>query len=166
MAAFAIWVLAKDGPRSQELFRRSLSINQHSDIAMALAGWVEAANGSPAAGRELIEKSRHLNPTPPTPWVALAGMAFTYIVEGKHTEAVWWAERAVVQNRRFALALRSLAVGLVKIGEMDRARLIVNEILQIEPDATVASIPDRMPYVSEPVLQTYVEALRRAGLPK
>jgi hypothetical protein len=33
---------------------------------------------------------------------------------------------------------------------MDRARLIVSEILQIGPDATVASIPDRMPYVSEP----------------
>src|SRR3954471_24442860 len=74
MAAFAIWVLAKDGPRSQELFRRSLSINQNSDIALALAGWVEAANGNPAAGRELIERSRRLNPTPPTPWVALTGM--------------------------------------------------------------------------------------------
>ena len=166
MAAFAIWVLAKDGPRAQELFRRSLSINQNSEIAMTLAGWVEAANGNPAAGRELIAKARHLNPTPPTPWVALAGMAFTYIVEGKHTEAVWWAEQAVVQNRRFALALRSLAVALVKIGEMDRARLIVNEILKIEPDATVARLPERMPYVSEPVLQTYIEALGRAGLPK
>ena len=166
MAAFAIWVLAKDGPRAQELFRRSLSINQNSEIAMTLAGWVEAANGNPAAGRELIAKARHLNPTPPTPWVALAGMAFTYIVEGKYAEAVGWAEQAVDQNRRFALALRSLAVALVKMGEMDRARLIVNEILTIEPDATAASIPDRMPYVSEPVLQTYIEALRRAGLPK
>lgn len=166
MAAFAIWVLAKDGPRAQELFRRSLSINQNSEIAMTLAGWVEAANGNPAAGRELIEKARHLNPTPPTPWVALAGMAFTFIVEGKHAQAVWWAEQAVVQNRRFVLALRSLAVALVKIGEMDRARLIVNEILTIEPDATVACLPDRMPYVSEPVLQTYIETLGRAGLPK
>ncbi|WP_114944866.1 winged helix-turn-helix domain-containing tetratricopeptide repeat protein [Microvirga calopogonii] len=166
MAAFAIWVLAKDGPRSQELFRRSLSINQNSEIAMALAGWVEAANGNPAAGRELIEKSRRLNPTPPTPWVALAGTAFTYIVEGKYSEAVWWAEQAVVQNRRFALALRSLAVALVEIGKIDRARLIVSEILKIEPDATVAKIPERMPYVSEPVLQTYIETLRRAGLPQ
>lgn len=93
-------------------------------------------------------------------------MAFTYSAEGKYSEAVWWAEQAVVQNRRFALALRSLAVALVSIGEVDRARLIVSEILKIEPDATVARIPDRMPYVSEPVLQTYIDALRRAGLPQ
>ncbi|GEO17614.1 winged helix-turn-helix domain-containing protein [Microvirga aerophila] len=166
MAAFAIWVLAKDGPRAQELFRRSLSINQNSEIAMTLAGWVEAANGNPAAGRELIAKARHLNPTPPTPWVALAGMAFTYIVEGKYAEAVGWAEQAVDQNRRFALALRSLAVALVKMGEMDRARLIVSEILKIEPDATAACLPERMPDVGEPMLQTYIEALGRAGLPK
>ncbi|EIM29436.1 winged helix-turn-helix domain-containing protein [Microvirga lotononidis] len=166
MAAFAIWVLAKDGPRSRELFRRSLSINRNSDIAMALAGWVEAATGNPAAGRALIEESRRLNPTPPTPWVALTGMAFTYIVEGKYAEAVRWAEQAVDQNRRFALALRSLAVALVGTGEMDRARLIVDEILKIEPDATVASLPDRMPHVSEPVLRTYIETLGRAGLPQ
>jgi TolB-like protein/Tfp pilus assembly protein PilF len=166
MAAFAVWVLAKDGPRSQDLFRRALSLNPNSEIAMTLAGWVEAANGNPAAGRELIEKSGRLNPTPPTPWVALAGMAFTYIVEGKHAEAVRWAEQAVAQNRRFAFALRSLVVALVKIGEMDRARLIVNEILKAEPDATVAGIPERMPYVSEPVLQTYIETLRRVGLPE
>ncbi|WP_046869514.1 winged helix-turn-helix domain-containing protein [Microvirga massiliensis] len=166
MAAFAIWVLAKDGPRSQDLFRRSVSINPNSEIATTLAGWVEAANGNPATGRELIEKSRRLNPTPPTPWVALAGMAFTYIVEGKYTEAVQWAEQAVAQNRRFAFALRSLAVALVKTGGMDRARLIVNEILKTEPNATVAGLPDRMPYVNEPVLQTYIETLRQAGLPK
>ena len=49
---------------------------------------------------------------------------------------------------------------------MDRARLIVKEILKVEPDATVASLPDRMPYVGEPVLQTYIATLHRAGLPK
>src|SRR3954463_8938195 len=53
MAAFAIWVLAKDGPRAQDLFRRALSLNPNSEIAMTLAGWVEAANGDSAGGREL-----------------------------------------------------------------------------------------------------------------
>ena len=133
---------------------------------MALAGWVEAANGNPAAGRELIEKSRRLNPTPPTPWIALAGLAFTRIVEGQYAEAAFWAEQAVAQNRRFSMALRSLAVALVKIGEMDRARRIVTEMLQIEPGATVARIRNRMPYVIEPVMQTYVETLSEAGLPR
>ncbi|MBZ6078277.1 hypothetical protein K9B37_18640 [Microvirga sp. WGZ8] len=93
-------------------------------------------------------------------------MAFTYIVEGKYAEAALWTEQAVIRNRRFALALRSLAVALVIMGEMDSARGIGDEILKIEPDATVANLPDRMPYVSEPVLRTYVEALCQAGLPK
>ncbi len=132
---------------------------------MTLAGWVEAANGDPAGGRELIEKAQRLNPKPPSPWVASAGMALTYIVEGKYADAVRWAEKAVAQNRRFTFALRSLAVALVEVGEMDRARQIVNEILGTEPDATIASIPDQMPYLSDVVLQNYIETLRRAGLP-
>lgn len=165
MAAFAVWVLAKDGPRAQDLFRRALSLNPNSEIAMTLAGWVEAANGNPAGGRELIEKAQRLNPNPPSPWVASAGMALTYIVEGQYAEAVRWAGHAVAQNRRFTFALRSLALALVEVDEMDRARHIVSEILGNDPGATVGGLPDQMPYLSEPVLQTYVETLRRAGLP-
>ena len=125
MAAFAIWVLAKDGPRARDLFRRALSLNPNSEIVMTLAGWVEAANGDPEGGRELIKKAQRLNPKPPSPWVASAGMAFTYIIEGKHAEAVPWAENAVAQNRRFAFALQSLALALVETGEMARAREIL-----------------------------------------
>jgi hypothetical protein len=72
----------------------------------------------------------------------------------------------VTQNRRFLVALRALAVALVNHGEVDRARQIVSEILKIEPDARVSGIPDRMPYVIDPILRTYMEALRRAGLPE
>lgn len=165
MAAFGVWVLARDGPRAQELFRRALSLNPHSEIATTLAGWVEAANGDPAAGRDLIERSRRANPKPPAPWIALTGMALTYVVEARYAEAVPWAEMAVAQNRRFAFALQMLAVALVRTGEIARARLIAREILSVEPHTTLAGIAGRLPPFAGRTLQTLVEALREAGLP-
>jgi TolB-like protein/Flp pilus assembly protein TadD len=165
MSGFAIWILGEDGARAQGLLRRSLAINQNSEIATSLAGWIEAANGDTAGARALFKKAILLNPSSPSPWIALAGMAFTEIVEGAYADAVGWAEQAVAQNHRFAMGLRCLAVALVKTGQTERARRAVGDILKIEPGATVESVGEGMSFVNGPVLRTFTEGLGEAGLP-
>jgi hypothetical protein len=49
-----------------------------------------------------------------------------------------WAEKALVQNRRFAVALRALAVAVVKVGQRDRAAQAAPEMLTIEPELTIS----------------------------
>jgi TolB-like protein/Flp pilus assembly protein TadD len=165
MCGFALWALGHDGRQARDLLRRSLNLNQNSEIALALAGWVEAAMGDPGAGRALIEQAMELNPTSPSPWIAPAGMAFACVVEGEYAEAVAWAERAVAQNHRFAMAGRTLVVALVRTGQTDRARAQVDDLLKIAPDATLGRLAATMPRLSEDVLRTYVSALQEAGLP-
>ena len=165
-AAFAIWSLEQDGPRALELFRRALQINPNSAIGLAMAGWVEAANGNPTEGRRLLERSQRLSPRHPRAWFVATGMAIACISDRNYAEAVAWAEKALAQNRRFGIALRVLAVALVNVGEMDRAKKIAAEMMKIEPQLTVSGLRTRLPLNNQAVIDNYREALRKAGVPE
>jgi tetratricopeptide (TPR) repeat protein len=165
-AAFTIWTFERDGPVTRELFRRALMINENSAMTLTMAGWVEAAIGSPAEARRLIERSQRLNPRHPRGWFMATGMAIASIGEGRYEEAVGWAERALAANRTFAVALRALVVALVNVGRMDRARLVLDELLAGDPRLTVSLLQRRLSYFHQPLLQTYLTAFRAVGLPE
>ena len=93
-------------------------------------------------------------------------MAIAAIIDENYPEAVTWAENALGQNRRFAVALRVLAVALVKLGQRDRAARVVREMLTIEPELTISGFLARIPVPLESMAKTYAEALRTAGLPE
>jgi tetratricopeptide (TPR) repeat protein len=164
-AAFAIWSLEQNLPRSLEWFRRSLSVNPNNAMALAMAGWVEAASGDPVRGRELLERSQRLNPRHPRGWFVWAGMAVANIIDAKYEDAIAWAEKALAQNRRFGVALRILAVGLVNVGKLERAREIVAEARRVEPELSVSALRRRLPLDQASVVDIYCESLRKAGLP-
>jgi TolB-like protein len=166
LSAFAIWILALDAQRARELFRRSLMANPNSALALTMAGWVEGVNGNPAEGRKLVERSLRLNPRHPYGWLMSTGMALNEIADKRFEEAVIWAEKALVQNRRSSVVLRALAVALVNSGRMDRARQIVQELSALEPHFTVSKWRATVALLDEELVATYTQALRAAGLPE
>jgi len=133
MVAFAVLILEQDYPRSKELLYRSLQINPNSAITLMLTGLHEVATGNPIKGFEMIGRARRLSPRDPREWFMSFGMAVAWTTSGQYGEAVTWAEKALIQNRCFAPALRQLAFALVKTGQRERATQIVQELLQIEP---------------------------------
>ena len=88
------------------------------------------------------------------------------MIDEDYVDAVRWAERALAQNRRFAVALRVLAVALVKLGQQYRAKKAVQELLEIEPELTISDFFERIPVPLESMAKTYADALRAAGLPE
>ena len=58
----------------------------------------------------MIERARRLSPRDRRGWSMSGAMALAAIIDENYSEAVTWAEKALVQNRRFAVALRALAV--------------------------------------------------------
>jgi len=167
MAAFAVWNMAQEEREAApELFNRSLMINPNSAMALTLAGWVETMRGNQGAGREMIARARRLNPSDPRGWLMSGAMAIAAVIDGNYSEAITWAEKALVQNRRFAVALRVLAVALVNVGQRDRAARVVQELLKVEPELTIAGFFARIPVPVESMARIYTEALRAAGLPE
>jgi tetratricopeptide (TPR) repeat protein len=167
MAAFAIWTMEQEGREAaRALFSHSLTINPNSAMALALGGWIETMRGNSGIGREMIERARRLSPLDPRGWFMLGAMALAAIIDENYAEAVTWAEKALVQNRRFAVALRVLAVALVKVGQRDRAAQVVREMLTIEPELTISGFLTRIQVPLDSMARTYTEALRAAGLPE
>ena len=167
MAAFAIWNMAQEGrERARELFSRSLLVNPNSAMALTLAGWIETMCGNHREGREMIARARRLNPRDPRGWLMSGAMAVAAVIEGDYPGAVEWADRALAQNRRFAVALRVLAVALVKVGQPKRAAQVVQELLGIAPELTVSGFFTQIPVPIKRMAETYAEALKVAGLPE
>ena len=129
----------------------------------AFAVWNLAEEGREAA-RELFSRSLMINPNSAMA-LTLGGWIETMRGED-YPGAVTWAEKALGQNRRFAVALRVLAVALVKLGQRDRAARVVREMLTIEPELTISGFLTRIPVPLESMATTYAEALRAAGLPE
>ncbi|HET6608624.1 MAG TPA: winged helix-turn-helix domain-containing tetratricopeptide repeat protein [Rhodopila sp.] len=166
-AAFAIWNLAQeDREAAVELFRRSLAINPNSPTALTLAGWIETMRGNQTSGREMIARARRLNPRDPRGWLLSGATAISAVIDGNYVDAITWANAALVQNRRFAIALRVLAVALVKLGRRDEAAQAVQRLRAIEPELTISAFFERIPVPLEEMARTYAEALRAAGLPE
>jgi Flp pilus assembly protein TadD len=166
MTAFAVWNLAPDGrEQARDLFRRSLMVNPNSAMALSLAGWIEIMYGNQEPGREHLLRAQRLNPRDPRGWLTAGAMAIAAVIDGNFAAAVSWAERALVQNRRFAVALRVLAVALVETGQLERARQAVRDLLDIEPELTISGFFARIPVPVERMARIYAEALKAAGLP-
>jgi TolB-like protein/Flp pilus assembly protein TadD len=167
MSAFSIWAMARTGrDRAREMFRRALLVNPNSAMALTLAGWIETMCGNQDVGREMVARARRLNPRDPRGWLTSGVLALAAIVDEDYSEAAAWAERTLAQNRRFAVALRVLAVARVKLGEPDQARRAVKELLAIEPELTLSGLFARIPFPLQRMEETYAEALKAAGLPE
>ena len=151
--------------RARDLFRRSLLVNPNSAMALTLAGWIETMCGNQGEGREMVARAQRLNPRDPNGWLMSGVMAVAAVIDENYTEALRWAEHALAQNRRFAVALRVAAVAYVRLGRPECATSTVQQLLEIEPGLTVSGFFDRIPVPLEPMARTYADALRTAGLP-
>jgi TolB-like protein len=166
MAAFAIWNMARTGrERARELLSRSLLLNPNSAMALTLGGWIETMCGNGGEGREMVRRAQRLNPRDPRGWLMSGVLALAAAIDEEFAEAVRWAERALAQNRRFAMALRVLAVARVRLGQLEEAREAVRDLLEIEPGLTISGFFERIPVPLETMAKMYAEALQKAGLP-
>src|SRR5262245_23255475 len=147
MAAFAVWMLAQDGPHPRDLAYRALRLNPNSSMALTIAGWVESHLANHDQGIELIGRALRLSPRDPREWMMSTAMAAAYVYNGQFREAVPWAENALVQNPRNNSARRLLAASLASLGHSDKAAALIREILKIEPDLTIATLLEGMSYV-------------------
>jgi TolB-like protein/Tfp pilus assembly protein PilF len=165
LCAFAVWRLATDAPRAKELASRALLLNPNSARALTILGWMEMVSGNSEKALEMFHRAERLSPRDPSGWLTATGFAHAYYIEDRYDEAAACAKRAVVQNPRFATALRFLAASLAKAGRREDAAEAVQQLLEMDPEMTLSKIRARQKHLSEPILNKYLDGLRMAGLP-
>jgi TolB-like protein/Flp pilus assembly protein TadD len=166
MSAFAVRALGADAHRARELLGRSLQLNPNSAIALTTAGWNEAMLGNPQKALELLQRAERLSPRDPRAWYMASAAALAHFAAGRFEEAVACAKRTLAQNPRFTRTLRVLAASLAKLGQIEGARQVMQDMLRIEPHLTVTKLRWRLRHMDESVLSPFLEGLRLAGLPE
>ena len=164
--ANAIWHLSMDAQRPADLMARALEINPNSSIALTIAGWMDLALGNPEKAFERLQRAQRLSPRDPRGWTIAGGMAYAEYQRGNFPETVAWAEKALIDNPRFAGALWFLAAALGRLGEKQKAAAIVAAVLKIEPTLTISGLRSRTMYTREDIWRPLAEDLRRAGMPE
>jgi adenylate cyclase len=89
-----------------------------------------------------------------------------YYHAGQFERAEANLKRALMQNSRFATALRTLAASLARQGRLDEANAVVQDLLKIDPQLTIAKFHARSAFLTDSVRDSVADALRLAGLPE
>ena len=167
MVAFAELRLRMDARRAQELANRSVAINPNSAVALSVAGRIEASLGNTEKALQLLGRAERLSPHDPRGWFIAGGAAaYTYFQAGRYADSIAAAEQALLQNPRFAVALRNLAASLVRLKRKEDATDAIRRLLVIEPQLTLRRLRARMMNIDERLWRDYADALRIAGLPR
>jgi len=166
MAAFAVRHLAMDAHRAKQFADRSLQLNPNSAIALAIAAWIEVGMGNAANALEQARRAERLSPRDPRGWFIATVLGLAHYHAGHFEEAESHLKKALVQNSRFATALRTLAASLASQGRKDEAAAVVRDLLQIDPQLTVSKFRARSVFLAESVRNKVADALRVAGLPE
>jgi TolB-like protein/Tfp pilus assembly protein PilF len=165
MSAYAVWNVAMDTARARELADCSLESNPNSAMALTCLAWIETCGANPKKGMQLFQRAARLSPRDPRGWFTSTGLGAAHYLEGQFDEAALYAQRALLQNPRSALALRLRAASLAQQGDGDKAAAVMREILEIEPELTLTKLRARLMFLSDWCWSRYAAGLRGAGMP-
>ena len=96
----------------------------------------------------------------------MSALGCAYLMARHFDEAIKWTSRALRERPSFAPALRFQAVCLVELGRLSEARDTVAHLLQLEPRLTISTLRGRAPIFDAKLMNTFLEGLRKAGLPE
>jgi TolB-like protein/tetratricopeptide (TPR) repeat protein len=166
MVGFALWQLRVDLEGALELYDRSLVLNANCPQALALRGWALATAGRIDEATTSLLQALRLSPFDPEAFFTHSALGLTYLMARRFDEAVAWTSRALRERPAFAPALRFHAAALVELGRLGEARDTVARLLQLEPGLTLSNLRLRAPIFEAKLMDAFLNALRKAGLPK
>jgi len=120
------------------------------------------AVGRPGEGVDCIKRALRLNPFPPSWYFSCIGDS--YVMLGRHEEAVEAYNKALENSPDMYFALVGLAASYAKLGRESEARATASKILEIDPRFSVDLFAKSLPYKLESYRVQLANALRKAGL--
>jgi tetratricopeptide (TPR) repeat protein len=145
--------------RSCRHMARAVSLNPNDADVLAVSGFIQTACGHSELGLLHMEMARERNPSNP-PWYNWIMGGTLYLV-GRYDDALAAFD---LFGRRNAATLRWRAATLVQLGRIEEARTDTHALLAIKPDLSVGVVRKFFDYL--PNIDSYVDSLRRAGLPE
>jgi TolB-like protein/Tfp pilus assembly protein PilF len=145
---------------------RALVFNPNLTVAWHLSGFQRISRGEPDDAIERFARAMRLSPLDPEMFQMQTGTAMAHMFAGRFDTASAWAERAA---RSLPDVLRVFAFGAAShalAGRMDEARRAMRHVRRLGPALRLSGVEDWVVLRRPEDLATFVEGLRKAGLPE
>lgn len=160
-AAVAVW--KKDYERWADEGDRALALSPNFALALSNRGILHIYSGEPAKGIPYIERAMRLDP------VQIEGqnvhwLGTAYFVAGEYEiAATCFRDRIrIYPTSEFSRAFLASALG--HVGDMEEARRVWRELMEIDPRYSAVAHISRLPFRDPANAEKFLEGLRKAGL--
>jgi TolB-like protein/class 3 adenylate cyclase/Flp pilus assembly protein TadD len=165
-AAYTLFLLAGEAAMAAAALDRALALNPNAAHAWMARGQIRALRNQPEAAIEAIERAHRLSPFDPDTFRYTGHIALAHLAARRFEQAIEWADRALHQQPRMAVAMRVKIAAFAHLGQLDEARAELSRMLAIDPKLTIAGFREYAHFMAPEVLELFVTGLRLAGLPE
>jgi TolB-like protein len=148
-----------------DAFDRSLALSPSSALALGFSAVTRAWRGESAIAIKQAELALRLSPFDPLSNIRHMAIAIAHFVAGRFEEAAAAARRAAQAHPRFSPPYWMRAAALANLGRIDEAEVVVQQLLDVQPQFTIRSITSA-PFANPEILAALGHSLRRVGLPE
>jgi len=166
LAAWTLFYLAGEAAMAAAALDRALALNPNAAHAWWARGNIHALRNQPEAAIAAIERARRLSPFDPYSAFYAVTIAIAHLAARRFEQAIEWADRTLLDQPRFVVAMRVKVVALAHLGHLDAARAEFSRVLATAPNLTIAGFRAYARFMAPEVLELYVIGLRLAGLPE
>ena len=158
--------LAGDLEGGIALLDRALVLNPNLAAAWFLGGFLRVWHGESDGAIEYFGRAMRLSPLDAETYRMQAGMAVAHLFAGRFDTASSWAEKAFRDLPSFLMVVSIIAASHALAGRTDEGRRAMDHLRQLDPALRISNLRDWLPIHRPEDLTTFVDGLRRAGLPE
>jgi adenylate cyclase len=152
----------KDLDRANEEVERAIKLNPSLALAHNLRGTIRTFSGQPLEAIPEIEQAMRIDPAMSGQFLHFLGLAYL-MAEKYETAAALLRQRIIlVPNTDFSRAILTSALG--HLGEIEDARRVWAELMDINPKYSFFAHVGRQPFKRPEDVERIAEGLRKAGV--
>ncbi|TWC41532.1 TolB-like protein [Pseudomonas sp. SJZ079] len=148
------------------LLDRARLLNPNLAPAWFLGGTLRALRGETEAAIEHLAHATRLSPLDPEMFRMQVGMALAHFIAGRFDCASAWAEKARGNLPSLLVAVALEAASHALSGQMDKAKLAMQRLHELDPSLRVSKLKDWLPIQRPEDFARFAQGLRLAGLPE
>ncbi len=158
----SIYLWKKQHEQAIAVSKRSIELNPNYADAIAGLGDILSFAGRPMEAIDLVKKAMRLNPKYPV-WY-LWNLGHAYFLTGQPEEAILVFRRALSRNPNFHPAHFYLAIIYAELGRKEEAVAEWAEFTEKNPQTSLETWRQRLPYKDQAVLKRIFGVLKQVGV--
>ena len=163
LAAY-VYVLKRQYEEAIKEGQRAIELNPNGAESLSNLGAILNFSGKPDLAIKLLNRAIRLNPITPPNYYTFLGIA--YLIKKQYEKTIALAKKChIISPDQFHAYLIS-AASYSFLNRKEEAHNAAKQILRIDPNFSVNHYGLMLPYKDQEYLNSYLDALRKAGLPE